>query len=560
MQHVVENQPPNHKIWPWAKWGCGLLSLLGLLAILSLFLGLNFAQNPGLIQPEGCYFIDADCYSRMTRVRMIEAGEGPLLKTHLFENHPFGLSPHTTAPMDYAILGWHRLMGRDRDALDRSGYEISPLLGGLFLVFLWACSGFLHLPYRWGILLLAASSPALLHAFAAGRPDHQSLIVLLCGSALLIEALGWQEPQRRLWEWISGILWGLALWVSWFEPAILLAAIWALRWIVPAVLGTRRTAPFRSWCSYGTTVAIALAIMLLEGPPGTGLPPELRDAFFRWGASIGELQGSNPFSLLARWVGWAAWLVPPGLLIMLWKDRSAPSRFESMSAVWLVLWSILAVLCAWHIRWGYFLVLVSILALPWAFKWIRWKWAGYLLLFAGLWPMAAELERTLYPSGQALAQRNDRIQELRELRHAALFLRTQPGNGIVAPWWQTPALVYWSGKPGVGGSSHQSLPGNLAAAEVFLASTPEELTRAQTLLVERKVDFILVGDSRRILAQASQLLPRTQPAGASGRPLAEILEQAPRLAPPWLAPIYSEPGFKIHRVISPGISSENESY
>jgi hypothetical protein len=550
MQHLVEKTQPDHKIWSW--WGIlrWVGALVGLGVILGIYGGLNVRQNPGLVQAEGYYYVDADCYSRMTRVRMLEEGAGPILTWHEFENYPEGLKPHTTALMDWVILGWHELCGREVGELDRSGYEISPILGGVWLVLVWWWSGWLRLPYRWGVLVLLACSPAMLHAFAAGRPDHQSLVVLFCGAGLLVETLGMAEPQRRIWEWLSGLVWGLALWVSWFEPGILLLLVWAVRGgriVLANWRGRGGDLPFASGRSYGLAVGLALGVMVLEGVPQVGLPPELRESFFLWSASIGELQRVNPWALLARWVGWSAWLVLPALLAGLYFRRN--SEGAGALIFWLVLWVALAALTAWHIRWGYFLVLVSILALPWAWGWLRWRCWGYVVLGVGLWPMAAELERTLFPEGAALAQRVDQIQEMRELRAAAAILREKVPGGLLAPWWQTPSLVYWSGQPGVGGSSHQSLPGNLLAAEVFLAASPEEIEAARKALRARQVRSILVGDSRRILAQAVMLSPGRKINGADGvRPLGEILDRSPRLAPEWLQPIYLTPTVKIYRV------------
>ncbi len=49
------------------------------------------------------YFVDPDCYSRMTRVRMVAEHPGLIVRQHDFENFPAGISPHTTAPLDYLI-------------------------------------------------------------------------------------------------------------------------------------------------------------------------------------------------------------------------------------------------------------------------------------------------------------------------------------------------------------------------------------------------------------------------------------------------------------------------
>jgi len=46
----------------------------------------------------------ADCYARMTRVEMVSAKPGLIVRHHTFENFPQGTTPHTTAPLDYLIL------------------------------------------------------------------------------------------------------------------------------------------------------------------------------------------------------------------------------------------------------------------------------------------------------------------------------------------------------------------------------------------------------------------------------------------------------------------------
>ena len=51
------------------------------------------------------YFIDPDCYSRMTRAASIAEGGPLIIRHHDFENWPNGITPHTTAPMDWLIAG-----------------------------------------------------------------------------------------------------------------------------------------------------------------------------------------------------------------------------------------------------------------------------------------------------------------------------------------------------------------------------------------------------------------------------------------------------------------------
>ena len=77
----------------------------------------------------------------------------------------------------------------------------------------------MKIPYRWAGLLFFAVSPILAHGTALGRPDHQSLLLLLLLIALAAE---WTLRERvsRGWEIVSGISWGLACWVSLYEPAV----------------------------------------------------------------------------------------------------------------------------------------------------------------------------------------------------------------------------------------------------------------------------------------------------------------------------------------------------
>ncbi|HYR57451.1 MAG TPA: hypothetical protein VEO95_02430, partial [Chthoniobacteraceae bacterium] len=146
------------------------------------------------------YFVDADCYSRMTRARMVANGDALIIRHHDFENWPQGTRPHTTAPMDWLIAGGKKVLDAGfwmldrrgtsvlgRQTLDLAGALISPMLGVATCAFLgvWAwrerMSGWLAAP------LMFAISPVLVHGTVLGRPDHQSLLILLLALALAAE-------------------------------------------------------------------------------------------------------------------------------------------------------------------------------------------------------------------------------------------------------------------------------------------------------------------------------------------------------------------------------------
>ena len=69
-----------------------------------LILAARFANYQDVFVAGNVYFIDADCYARMTRARMCEKTPGLIVRHHDFENFPKGTTPHTTAPLDYLIL------------------------------------------------------------------------------------------------------------------------------------------------------------------------------------------------------------------------------------------------------------------------------------------------------------------------------------------------------------------------------------------------------------------------------------------------------------------------
>ena len=170
-------------------------------------------------------FIDADCYSRMTRARICFEHPGTIVRRHDFENFPKGTSPHTTAPFDYLIVALATaLIPLSQNALDLAGAVVSPLLSIGLGIFLCWWTRKMRLQFRWGFLILYGVSPMLAHGFALGRPDHQSLLITLIAVALCAEWMFAQQATRG-WGIVSGASWALALWVSLYEPLVLLMIV-----------------------------------------------------------------------------------------------------------------------------------------------------------------------------------------------------------------------------------------------------------------------------------------------------------------------------------------------
>ena len=112
---------------------------LGVLVLLLLLTAWARSWNaPDVFVAGRTFFVDPDCYSRMTRVQQIIQHPGTIIHRHSFENWPEGTQPHTTAPFDYLTAALAAVLRPfTPTALDLAGALISPLLGLAAAVFLW---------------------------------------------------------------------------------------------------------------------------------------------------------------------------------------------------------------------------------------------------------------------------------------------------------------------------------------------------------------------------------------------------------------------------------------
>jgi hypothetical protein len=164
------------------------LIVLEIVFLSALILATRCANYQDVFVAGNVYFTDADCYSRMTRVRMCMEHPGLIVRHHDFENFPKGTIPHTTAPLDYLIVGLPlALKPFTFHAIDLAGAAVSPLLALIGGWFLWWWSRQMNVRYRWVMLILYAISPILAHGTELGRPDHQSLSTLLVTIAICME-------------------------------------------------------------------------------------------------------------------------------------------------------------------------------------------------------------------------------------------------------------------------------------------------------------------------------------------------------------------------------------
>jgi hypothetical protein len=484
------------------------------------------------------YFVDPDCYARMTRARMLFEDGFRSIGRHAFENFPDGIAPNTTAPMDAAIVGLAGLLGVfAEDPLPLAGALVSPVLGVVVLLLL-AWQGIrVGRPLRWMTLLAFAFSPALAHAFALGRPDHQSLVLALCAAAVVCEAALWSGGGKATAA-LGGVFSGLALWTSLFEPLVFLGMAVALRAVF-----LRGGLPGGVWISWWLALGVVFLVgVVFDGLRIHGFSGEVAQFFPAWAAPIGEMARQWPWALF----GECGWLLAPVPVLLLWRARR--DRVFAAAAVALaILWA----LACLQARWTPFLALGFALCLPAAMAAFPSRILAWVLFVAGLWPVAATWEALLYPDHQrALAVYENRRESLL-LRQAALHpsgARQKPDTdrvSILAPWWVCPAFVYWSGLPAVAGSSHYSMPGTLDTARFYLATDDSE---ARQILSKRKVRWVVAYDPQRIIRTSAPLLG-TRPPGEPTMAARLWSRTAPK--PPWLGPVFENTFFKIYEVSPP---------
>jgi hypothetical protein len=523
-----------------------------ILVLCALILATHFANSPDVLVAGNVYFTDADCYARMTRVRMCAQHPGLIVRHQSFENFPQGTTPHTTAPLDYLILLLSFALAPVTDrALDIAGALISPLFALLGGWFLWWWARRMKFRYRWTLLLLYAISPILVHGSELGRPDHQSLAMLLVTVAICAEWSLLANPAGY-WNEVSGATWGLAIWVSGYEPLILFLLVVACR--VAFGRGNRRRpvsdseeAAHPPWLRSGAARSAAtraswqthrrLGWILFFGILLLALAVERRipsfavfrstGLFRNWLRTIGELAHVRPLDpIWFRWAGYLLAVAPILAVLAMFSAKPAGAGRDNRSAPPFLLLLSLAtyLLTIWQARWAYFFLSIFAIALPGLLQRFKWKPVVWVVFAISLWPVLRSWDDRLWPNESEFAERIQHRNELVQLRDLALTIRSRNVAPFLAPWWLSPAISYWSGQPGVAGSSHESLPGIVASAHFFLAT---DWQKAREILSARQVQWVFAYDADRV-AQNSAAIPG-EPVPV--RPLCRVIDRTPSQGP-----------------------------
>ncbi len=472
--------------------------LIEVVLLSALILAARCANYQEVFVAGNVYFTDADCYARMTRVRMCERKPGLIVRHHDFENFPQGTTPHTTAPFDYLILALAvALKPFTAHGIDLAGALISPLLALVEGWFLWWWSLRMNLRYRWTMLILFTISPVLVHGTKLGRPDHQSLVLLLVTVAICSE---WtlQFHRSAKWSIVSGMAWSFALWVSLYEPLILLA-------LVGCCAAVQDREFFRAqhrrigWILFVVILAVAFLIEQRL--------PQLRtfysgQVFGNWSRTVAELVSVSPLHPI--WFQWAGWLLiaTPVLIWFAFRRKGPPPIFVSVLLVATYLLTI------WQARWAYFFMSIFVLALPSLLELFRSRILVWSIFIVSLFPILRDWDTRLWPNEAEYVRR----------------------------------IAYWSSQPGVAGSSHESLPGVEESARFFVS---QDWRTARKILENHKVAWVIMYDSERTVQNSSAILGLAAPQHA----VCFVLDRTPAQVPRFLVFSGQNGAGKLYRTV-----------
>lgn len=338
-------------------------------------------------------------------------------------------------------------------------------------------------------------SPPLLHCFRLGRPDHQGLALfftLLFATLFYTWGKNRREPhshcRHRLLAGLTGLCMGLSLWVSFFEPFVLSASLFCV-----GIFLLRKKPPCQTvfWSVFTAVMILSFFIEGWKFYPGKLSGNEYLK---NWMGTIGELR-SLRFGNLSPYFGWLIWISP--LILIHGIRKKEPSR-DYVFYFGLV-WGLLMILSFWHVRWTGYAAVFYCLSIPVILGAMRgriWKWVLFLILIFPCMRFLSQ-ESMREPDEESL------VVQQSHLRYLTQIIPAHQGLVIMAPWWWSPHILYWTGNPIVASSSHQSIEGVVDSAKFYSALQPEE---SLAILKKRGVNLVVGYDAPRLLANSLQIL------------------------------------------------------
>ena len=165
------------------------------------------------------------------------------------------------------------------------------------------------------------------------------------------------------------------------------------------------------------------------------------------------------------------------------------------------------------------------IALPSLLEPIKSRAAVWVALTLSMFPILRDWDEKLWPNELEVGRRTEYRRESIDLRELAVMIRSSETRAFLAPWWLSPSISYWSGQPGVAGSSHESLEGIAESARFFLSDDWHE---ARLILENHEVAWIFAYDADRVAENSAALIGTPVSAHSICRSIYRTPAQAPR--------------------------------
>ena len=245
-----------------------------------------------------------------------------------------------------------------------------------------------------------------------------------------------------------------------------------------------------------------------------------------------------------RWAGYLLLVAPFLICFGLWERKSkSTSKSKGETPLLFILLLLIAtyLLTIWQARWAYFFVLIFVIVLPALLEPIKSRAAVSIAFILSIFPILRDWDARLWPNEAEFARRIEQRNEAIQLRELAINLRSPEMRPFLAPWWLSPAIGYWSGQPGVAGSSHESLEGIEQSARFFLS---QDWQAARKILENRRVAWVIAYYFERLARNSSAILG----VGVPQYPLGLVLDRTPAQAPRFLVLSAQNGAGKLYRI------------
>ena len=407
-------------------------------------------------------------------------------------------------------------------------------------------------------------------AFGRSRHQSLILFLMAMGLTAEYERWQLELAPKRAWNIFAGIVWGLACWTSLFEPVLVAGSIVVFNLITRRrenvaflisfgavlllmsllegghLLGNLRHIYELRNSTYATNWLHGIAEVAQVDFPG--MIDRLSYVFLispivawcLWPRTLGNKTDILLILLTAvlsvltweqgRWSYYAS-LVGLFLLVR-YCQAPRPPEGKSLTLGGGIERVILGILITPFLYWcvllgafpdgGQLLIILLTLALI-ALAFLPNEWASYFSLGnplneEGVGPVTPNFwMRAIIVAILVIGSlRNDleqvdshgRVPPIQPSLQLVQISRAIDGPGaIMAPWWLSPGLLYFSGHPIVSGSSHEGMGGIVDSAKFFTATS---WTEAERILDQRKVRWIVMWDNPTlvypVLANSQRIL------------------------------------------------------